>query len=700
MSMREKYQSLALVDLKEIAKARGMKGTSSMKKADIIDAMVALDESERSQKNGESASEQISDAENKKEKASDNGTEGREEKASDSLASDNGTKAADGQAPKKTDAGRGSRPAGRRVSDEKRTGTSARQQPAEKSGTGENMPQTGGQSTGRQEAGRQSAEQGAGRQSVEQGMGRPAAEQGTSRQSAEQGTARQAVPQQESRRPIPKRQDASGRMENHSASVERGNGARNQSAGNTPYRNGEKRVVRRYPQGQPENGQRRYPETRNAAEAGGGVEIREASESKSVGQAVEYAEGRNQTEVTRQDNPAGAPVYGGNPSGNEEERFPSELDSGISANGILEVLPDGYGFIRSANYLPGDNDVYVAPSQIRRFGLKTGDIVVGNTRVKTQNEKFSALLYVKSINGQSPDEATKRYNFEDMTPIFPDERIRLELSRSSVSMRIMDLMSPVGKGQRGMIVSPPKAGKTTLLKQVAQSVKTNHPDMHLIILLIDERPEEVTDFREAIEGPNVEVIYSTFDELPEHHKRVAEMVIELAKRLVEHKKYVMILLDSITRLTRAYNLVIPPSGRTLSGGLDPAALHMPKRFFGAARNMREGGSLTILATALVDTGSRMDDVIYEEFKGTGNMEIVLDRKLSERRIFPAIDIPKSSTRREDLLLSQEELEATGVLRKALNGLKPEEAVDKILDMFTRTRNNVDFVNVVKKMHFV
>ena len=598
------------------------------------------------------------------------------------------------------------------------------------------MPQTGGQSIGRQEAGRQSAEQGtgrpaaeqgtsrqgaeqgtarpaveqgtgrqgaeqgAGRQSVEQGTGRPAAEQGTSRQSAEQGTARQAVPQQESRRTIPKRQDASGRTENHSASVERGNGARNQSAGNTSYRNGEKRVVRRYPQGQPENGQRRYPETRNAAEAGGGVETREASESKSVGQAVEYAEGRNQTEVTRQDNPVGAPVYGGNPSGNEEERFPSELDSGISANGILEVLPDGYGFIRSANYLPGDNDVYVAPSQIRRFGLKTGDIVVGNTRVKTQNEKFSALLYVKSINGQSPDEATKRYNFEDMTPIFPDERIRLELSRSSVSMRIMDLMSPVGKGQRGMIVSPPKAGKTTLLKQVAQSVKTNHPDMHLIILLIDERPEEVTDFREAIEGPNVEVIYSTFDELPEHHKRVAEMVIERAKRLVEHKKDVMILLDSITRLTRAYNLVIPPSGRTLSGGLDPAALHMPKRFFGAARNMREGGSLTILATALVDTGSRMDDVIYEEFKGTGNMEIVLDRKLSERRIFPAIDIPKSSTRREDLLLSQEELEATGVLRKALNGLKPEEAVDKILDMFTRTRNNVDFVNVVKKMHFV
>ena len=380
----------------------------------------------------------------------------------------------------------------------------------------------------------------------------------------------------------------------------------------------------------------------------------------------------------------------------EDEKFPSDLDSGVTANGILEVMPDGYGFIRCANYLPGENDVYVAPSQIRRFNLKTGDIVVGNTRIKTQNEKFSALLYVKSINGYAPDVAAKRTNFEDMTPIFPEERVRLEMSRSSVAMRIMDLMSPVGKGQRGMIVSPPKAGKTTLLKQVAQSVKVNNPDMHLIILLIDERPEEVTDFREAIEGPNVEVIYSTFDELPEHHKRVSEMVIERAKRLVEHKKDVIILLDSITRLTRAYNLVIPPSGRTLSGGLDPAALHMPKRFFGAARNMREGGSLTILATALVDTGSKMDDVIYEEFKGTGNMEIVLDRKLSERRVFPAIDIPKSGTRREDLLLTPEELEAIGVLRKALNSLRPEDAVDKILDMFARTKNNSDFVNLVKK----
>ena len=384
----------------------------------------------------------------------------------------------------------------------------------------------------------------------------------------------------------------------------------------------------------------------------------------------------------------------------KDEKYPAELDSGIAAGGILEVMPDGYGFIRCENYLPGENDVYVAPSQIRRFNMKTGDIIEGNTRIRTQNEKFSALLFVKKINGYPPEVASRRTNFEDMTPIFPDERLKLEVPGSGVAMRVMDLMSPVGKGQRGMIVSPPKAGKTTLLKEVAKSVQRNNPEVHMIILLIDERPEEVTDIREAIEGPNVEVIYSTFDELPEHHKRVSEMVIERAKRLVEHKKDVMILLDSITRLTRAYNLTVPPSGRTLSGGLDPAALHMPKRFFGAARNMREGGSLTILATALVDTGSKMDDVVYEEFKGTGNMEMVLDRKLSEKRIFPAIDIAKSGTRREDLLLTPDELDAINVMRKALNGLKQDEAVDKILDMFKKTRNNGEFVQMVSKMKFI
>ncbi|GFI27360.1 transcription termination factor Rho [Lachnospiraceae bacterium] len=373
-----------------------------------------------------------------------------------------------------------------------------------------------------------------------------------------------------------------------------------------------------------------------------------------------------------------------------------ELDSGITANGILEVMPDGYGFIRCENYLPGEKDVYVSPSQIRKFNLKTGDIISGNTRIKTQQEKFSALLYVNTINGFHPGVAQRRKNFEDLTPIFPNERIRLERPGASVAMRIVDLVSPIGKGQRGMIVSQPKAGKTTLLKQIAKAVTGANSNMHLIILLIDERPEEVTDIKEAIEGKNVEVIYSTFDELPEHHKRVSEMVIERAKRLVEHHKDVMILLDSITRLARAYNLTVPPSGRTLSGGLDPAALHMPKRFFGAARNMREGGSLTILATALVDTGSKMDDVIFEEFKGTGNMELVLDRKLSEKRVYPAIDIVKSGTRREDLLLDREEQEAVEIMRKAFNGSKSEDAVESVLNMFARTRNNRDYIQMVKK----
>ena len=378
----------------------------------------------------------------------------------------------------------------------------------------------------------------------------------------------------------------------------------------------------------------------------------------------------------------------------------SSLDSGNIANGILEVMPDGYGFIRCENYLPGENDVYVSPSQIRRFNLKTGDILVGNIRIKTQNEKYSALLYVQSVNGYKPFDAAKRKNFEDLTPIFPNERINLETENAPLSMRMVDLLSPIGKGQRGMIVSQPKTGKTTLLKQIARSITATRPNMKVIVLLIDERPEEVTDIRESIEGPNAEVIYSTFDELPEHHKRVSEMVLERAKRLVEHKQDVVILLDSITRLARAYNLLVPPSGRTLSGGLDPAALYSPKRFFGAARNMREGGSLTILATALVDTGSKMDDVVYEEFKGTGNMELMLDRKLQEKRVFPAIDIPKSGTRREDLLLTKEEQDAVYIMRKAMNGMKSEEAVDNLLNMFSRTKTNEELVQQIIRQKFI
>lgn len=384
----------------------------------------------------------------------------------------------------------------------------------------------------------------------------------------------------------------------------------------------------------------------------------------------------------------------------KQEYDPELVDTSSEANGILEVLAEGYGFIRCANYLPGENDVYVSPAQIKRFGLKTGDVIIGNKKIKNQGEKFSALLYIKSVNGYSVAEVMKRPSFEKLTPIFPNERLHMEISSSSTAMRIVDLISPIGKGQRGMIVSQPKAGKTTLLKQIAKSITTNNKEMHLIILLIDERPEEVTDIKESIQGDNVEVIYSTFDELPEHHKRVSEMVIERAKRLVEHKQDVCILLDSITRLTRAYNIVVAPSGRTLSGGLDPSSLHMPKRFFGAARNMREGGSLTILATALVDTGSKMDDVVYEEFKGTGNMELVLDRKLSEKRIFPAIDIVKSGTRREDLLLSEEEQEAVDIMRKALNGIRSDEAVERIIDMFSKTRNNKEFCQYIKKTRLI
>ena len=376
------------------------------------------------------------------------------------------------------------------------------------------------------------------------------------------------------------------------------------------------------------------------------------------------------------------------------------LDSGEVVRGILEITADGFGFIRSANFLPGDNDVYVSPSQIRRFNMKTGDFVTGSKRIKQGKEKFAALLYVNEINDEPAYKAASRPEFSELTPIFPNERLHLETPGGPLSMRIVDLLAPIGKGQRGMIVSPPKAGKTTLLKQTALAVQRNHPAVHLIILLIDERPEEVTDIKESIQGDNVEVIYSTFDELPEHHKRVSEMVLERGKRLVEQGRDVMILLDSITRLSRAYNLTVAPSGRTLSGGLDPAALHMPKHFFGAARNMREGGSLTILATALVDTGSRMDDVVYEEFKGTGNMELILDRRLSEKRIFPAVDILKSGTRRDDLLLTQKEQEASYIVHKVCGGMRQEEAVEQVLDLFARTKSNQEFCERASRLRLM
>jgi len=368
-----------------------------------------------------------------------------------------------------------------------------------------------------------------------------------------------------------------------------------------------------------------------------------------------------------------------------------KIESDDPVEGVLEVLPDGYGFLRSDNYLSGAKDVYVSPSQIRRFNLKTGDKIKGKGRIPKDGEKFQALLYVQSVNGDSPEAAAKRIPFEQLTPIYPNERITLETTPRELSTRLIDLIAPIGKGQRGMIVSPPKAGKTILLQKIANAITTNYPDIELIVLLIDERPEEVTDMQRSIKG---EVVYSTFDKVPEHHIKVAEMVLERAQRLVESKKDVVILLDSITRLARAYNLTIPPTGRTLSGGLDPGALHSPKRFFGSARNIEFGGSLTIIATALIETGSRMDDVIFEEFKGTGNMELHLDRRLSEKRIFPAIDINKSGTRREELLLSQKELESMWAIRKAMSNMGTAEVTEMIINKLIQTKSNEEFVNSI------
>lgn len=378
------------------------------------------------------------------------------------------------------------------------------------------------------------------------------------------------------------------------------------------------------------------------------------------------------------------------------QHLSDEIPEGEAVNlaeGILEIHQDGYGFLRRENYLSSDSDIYISPSQIRRFNMRTGDKITGITRPPKSGEKFKALLYVKKINGLNPESATQRPNFEDLTPIYPKERINLENDAKELSTRLIDLIAPIGRGQRGMIVAPPKAGKTILLQKIANSVAINYPEIEIIVLLIDERPEEVTDMQRSIKG---EVVYSTFDELPSHHIKVAEMVLSRAQRLVEHGKDVLILLDSITRLARAYNLTIPPTGRTLSGGLDPGALHKPKRFFGAARNLEETGSLTIIATALIETGSRMDDVIFEEFKGTGNMELHLDRKLSEKRIFPAVDINKSGTRREELLLSQIELESIWNIRRAMSNNPIQDVTEKVINSLMETRKNADFVDLIRK----
>ncbi len=619
--MRERLQTLSLEKLKEFAKGEGIKGYSSMRKAELIDLLCRKAE----EKEGGTAAEAVS-----------SGNQGTVQEQAGHSEKENG-EAGEGQAARESQSARESQEALKADAESQQA-----VKPEPEKQTAENQPaQSQGQrqsyndkkktvvrsyrAEGQQRNGnyRQNTDQRQGRQGTDQRQDRQYADQRQDRQYADQRQERQYADQRQDRQYSDQRQD------------------------------------------------------------------RQDAEQRQNTDQRQFAERQERQNAERFDA--------------QEDFQPSqelqELDSGISAHGILEVMPDGFGFIRCENYLPGENDVYVAPSQIRRFNMKTGDIIQGKRRVKTAAEKFAALLYVTNINGYPTSVAERRPNFENMTPIFPDERLHMETPgiKNTTAMRVLDLLAPIGKGQRGMIVSPPKAGKTTLLKQVAKAVTVNHPEMHVMILLIDERPEEVTDIREAITGDNVEVLYSTFDELPERHKRVSEMVIERAKRLVEHGRDVIILLDSITRLARAYNLTVAPSGRTLSGGLDPAALHMPKRFFGAARNMREGGSLTILATALVDTGSRMDDVIYEEFKGTGNMELVLDRKLSEKRIFPAIDILKSGTRRDDLLLTREEAEAVDIVRKATTTLKPEDAVEKILDLFARTRTNREFVEMSKKI---
>lgn len=571
---REQYKSLHLKDLREVAKQRGIKRTSTMRKPDLIDAMLALDAQEQEDRNKESSAE-----ETKVETVRTSETQEKEQ-----------TETSDGQPERQKTA-----------------------EPSEKRYKRRNYPEN------RRTAHR---DNNARRENPRRGRVSNA-------HSNENGTAEV-------------------RSEYHEALEKNRN------------RNNRNRIVTHAeePHREEENIQEPVKEPQNYEE----LSVREEMEERE-----DYPDRVNERGTASHDD---------------------------LARGILEVMQDGYGFLRSDNFLSGDHDVYVSPSQIRRFRLRTGDLVVGSKRERGQGEKFGALLHVDTVNDLPADEIRGRAVFEKMTPIFPNRRIRLERPDGSRATRIVDLISPIGYGQRGMIVSPPKAGKTTLLKDIAKSILTLNPEQHLMILLIDERPEEVTDMRETVHGVNVDIVASTFDEQPEHHRRAAEMVIERAKRLVEQHEDVIILLDSITRLARACNVLVPQSGRTLSGGLDPTALYMPKKFFGAARNMREGGSLTILATALVDTGSKMDDVVYEEFKGTGNMELILDRKLQERRIFPAIDIVKSGTRRDDLLLTEKEEKAVTLMRRRLNSLKAEEAVEAVLNAFTHFSTNEMVVNAI------
>lgn len=658
---KEEYAAQPLTALKELAKSRKMRGTSTMKKGELIEALVAFDAA-----NTGKTEETV----NQKQEREGHRTNTAAPKVQ---AAENGSTRTENTVPVQN---LSSRRVNRPVSDSGASEGKGENREAEKRTEIYNGRNTAG--TARREF--------TGGESTRNGM------RFRDRRNESDGTRRQEYSQVQDGRKERTGTNRTMRRENTQTQNYR------RDSQETGYTNHSNRFVSR-------NGNLSAGSQNQAAESAENADST-SFRSQNAGEGRVNGADNYRSQASRSDMTAAEPYR--NTAGTAQElrgddrpaQDLSALDSGQEACGILEVMSEGYGFIRSDNFLSGDNDVYVSPSQIRRFSLRTGDIISGNTRIKTMQEKYSALLYLKTINGMAPSEAMKRCKFEDMTPVFPNERLRMERGSNGIAMRIVDLFSPIGKGQRGMIVSPPKAGKTTLLKDVAHSILENDPNMQLIILLIDERPEEVTDIREAICGDNVEVIYSTFDEQPDHHKRVSEMVIERAKRLVEQKMDVTILLDSITRLARAYNLTVPPSGRTLSGGLDPAALYMPKRFFGAARNMREGGSLTILATALVDTGSKMDDVVYEEFKGTGNMELVLDRKLSERRVFPAIDIPKSGTRREDLLLDREEQEAVYIMRRALNGMKSEDAVENILNMFVHTKTNRELVAQVRRQRFV
>ena len=650
--MREKLMTLSAAELKELARSQGIKGYGSMRKADLVEQLAARWEMQVKAKEAEERA-----AREKAEAGPGAGADAKAETAA-------GTEAAESAAAEEKAAGHAKaaeeKPAGRgKAADEKPAGR-GKASPGKRA---ERTPRNAGEVKTRR-----------GRAAKAPDAESPEGTEGT----ASPESSAKKVPARRGRRPAERPAAAGQRSAAGSAAVREEPGAAGSAAANEE-RSAETRSVQPAAPAQPRPVQPQAPAQPRPVQPQAPAQPRPVQP-----QAASPMPRPVTPEEAVRSNPL-------------PEELQSAADGGPQVTGILEVMQDGYGFIRSANYMSGDDDVYVSPSQIRRFCLRTGDMITGIRRIKTDKERYAALLYVSAVNGLRPADVPKRKRFEDMTPIFPNRRIHLEKPGASLAMRVVDLVSPIGKGQRGMIVSPPKAGKTTLLKEIARTVTDTDPDMHLIILLIDERPEEVTDIREYIEGPQVEVIYSTFDCEPEQHKRVSEMVIERAKRLVEQHRDVMILLDSITRLARAYNLTVVPSGRTLSGGLDPAALYMPKRFFGAARNMREGGSLTILATALVDTGSRMDDVVYEEFKGTGNMELVLDRKLSERRICPAVDILKSGTRRDDLLLAPEERIALDMIHRATNGARPEESLEKILDLFSRTPNNTEFIRYAR-MH--